>query len=208
MANKIFQAWTARGSVGAVPAVTLTSAAFREWLVQNHVKTPEIYLAIRRAGAPGEGATYGEALDHALCFGWIDGVRHSIDARAFSIRFTPRKPGSIWSKVNLKHYERLLAAGRIEAAGKAAFAARDPARSGLYSFESRPREFPAAMAKRFKAQKAAWAYFSTQAPSYQRVCIFWVTSAKQAETQERRLGQLIADCATGRRMKQFAPARE
>ena len=142
--------------------------------------------------------TYAEAVDEALCFGWIDGVVNKVDDELYMHRWTPRKAGSIWSLVNVRHVERLTAAGRMAPAGIAAFEARSPAKTGVYSFEQQaPVEFSAAQLRTFKANKAAWAFWSRQSPGYQRLSTFFVTSAKRAETQQRRLALLIADSAKG-----------
>ena len=138
------------------------------------------------------GITYTQALDEALCFGWIDGVRRAADADTFSVRFTPRKPRSNWSRVNVAHVERLGRAGRMTKAGLAAFAARDERRTGVYSFEQRPAKLSAAYAREFRANAAAWAYFQQQPPWYRRTSSHWVMSAKRDETRAKRLATLIA----------------
>ncbi len=174
---------------------------FRAWLEANHSSAAEIWLRLRKVGVPGPGVTYAEALDQALCFGWIDGVRHGFDADSFIIRFTPRRPKSIWSKLNLRHYARLARAGSVAPPGRAVFELRDPKRSGLYSFESLPKELPPAYCRRFQAAREAWAFFVAQPPSYRRTATFWILSAKQEPTRDRRLAQLIADSAHSRRLK-------
>ncbi len=181
-----------------------TESDLRAWFEANHALARELWLRLRKTSAAGPGVTYAEALDLALCHGWIDGVRRAVDSRSYAIRFSPRQPRSIWSKVNLRHYERLERSGRVTAAGKRAFQERDPARSGLYSFESRPRQLPPGLRRIFRADAGAWAFFSAQAPSYRRTAIFWVVSAKQETTRQRRLAQLIADSAHGRRLKMLA----
>lgn len=144
--------------------------------------------------------TYAQALDEALCFGWIDGVRRKVDDNSFSIRFTPRKPGSIWSLINVGHAERLLAAGSMKPAGIKAFEARTAAKTGIYSFEQKKHEFEPAQEKLFRANKQAWKFWESQPPGYKRVSTHWVTSAKQEETRARRLAQLIADSSAGQRL--------
>src|SRR5262249_19625740 len=145
--------------------------------------------------------TYPEALDEALCFGWIDGVSRSLDERRYCQRFTPRKAKSVWSLVNIGKVEALIAAGRMAPAGMAAVEATDPARAGLSSFEQGktptlgPKEI-----KAFKAKPKAWTFFQAQPPGYRRTASHWVVSAKKEETKERRLKQLIADSAAGRRI--------
>jgi uncharacterized protein YdeI (YjbR/CyaY-like superfamily) len=175
-----------------------TAAQFRKWLAKNHASAPELVAGFYKRDSGRGGITYPEALDEALCYGWIDGVRRRVDGESFAIRFTPRRPRSIWSAVNLRHIERLKKDGRLAPPGLAAFAARDPKRSGLYSFENRPRGLAPEYEKRFKANPHAWAYWQSRPPSYQRTACFWVMSAKKEETRERRLGELIASSAQGR----------
>ena len=134
-----------------------TAADLRAWFEQRSAKEKELWIRLRKSGAAGPGVTYQEALDEALCFGWIDGVRHAFDEGSFATRFTPRKPDSKWSQVNLRHYERLERLGRIAPEGRAAFERRDPKASG-YSFESRPRELPPALRRAFQANADAWAF--------------------------------------------------
>jgi uncharacterized protein YdeI (YjbR/CyaY-like superfamily) len=164
-----------------------SQAAFRAWLEKNHQKVPELYVRCVKSGAD-RGLGYREALDEALCYGWIDGVRHALDATSFSQRFTPRRAGSQWSTVNIKRFRELQAAGRVRPAGLAAFEARVKRQ---YSFESRPKAFAPELERRFRANAAAWRFFEEQAPWYRRICSFYVMSAKQAETRERRLARLI-----------------
>jgi uncharacterized protein YdeI (YjbR/CyaY-like superfamily) len=145
--------------------------------------------------AADRGITYTQALDEALCFGWIDGVRRSVGADTFSVRFSPRKSRSTWSRVNVAHVERLIQAGRMTKPGLAAFAARDDRRTGVYSFEQRRVTLSPAYAREFRANAAAWAFFQQQPPWYRRTSIHWVMSAKREETRVRRLATLIAHSA-------------
>jgi uncharacterized protein YdeI (YjbR/CyaY-like superfamily) len=163
-------------------------AAFRAWLAKNHAKVPELFVRCAKTGV-GRGLTYRQALDEALCIGWIDGVRHALDATSFSVRFSPRKAKSAWSTVNLRRYRELDAAGRVRPQGRAAFETGVKSR---YSFESRPQALSPAFVRRFRANARAWSFFDAQAPWYRRTCSFWVMSAKQPETRERRLARLIA----------------
>ena len=174
-----------------------TQAQFRAWLAKNHKTSSELLLQIFRVHAADRGVTYAQALDEALCYGWIDGVRRSVDADSFSIRFTPRKPRSIWSGINVGHVERLKKTGRMTTAGMAAFEARDEKRTAVYAFENRPKELAPEMAKKFKANKGAWAFFEKQAPYYRRTVSYWVMTAKQDATRARRLDALIECCARG-----------
>lgn len=177
-----------------------TAAAFRTWLRRHHATARELVVRLAKAHVVPRGLTYAEALDEALCFGWIDGVRRRLDEDSFSIRFTPRKPGSIWSRVNVAHVERLLAAKRMMPAGRKAFEARTDARTGIYSFERAAMTFPPAAARRFRGDREAWGYFQQEAPWYRRTATFWVMSAKREETRLRRLEILIRTSSAGVRI--------
>lgn len=177
-----------------------TPADFRRWLEASHEAKTELLVGFYHKGSGKGGLTYPEALDEALCFGWIDGIRKNAGADSYTIRFTPRKTGSIWSLVNVRHVERLTAAGKMQAAGLKAFAARQAHKTGVYAFEQRPRELPAAYEKEFRANKKAWAFFTAQSPWYQRNAIYKVVSPKQKSTRLRWLGLLIADSAKGKRL--------
>ena len=183
------------------PTFFATAAAFRSWLEHNHATTAELYVGFHKVESGLGGLTKAEAIDEALCFGWIDGIIHRIDAQSYCHRFTPRRPGSNWSNVNLAHVRRLQLAGKMHPAGLAAHAARKVEKTGIYSFENRKTaRLPPAMLRQFKSAKKAWAFFSTQAPSYQRITAHWIITAKQAATQESRLGKLIQASAAGRRL--------
>jgi len=186
--------------VSATPVHFASAADFRAWLELNHATATELLVAFHTKDSGRGGLTYPESLDEALCFGWIDGVRRKLDAERFSIRYTPRTAVSTWSLVNIRHVERLTQAGRMAPAGLAAFAARDPAKTGIYSFEQRPQDFPPALKKTFRANQTAWTFWEAQPPGYRRTALWWVVSAKQEATQQRRLAQLIADSAAGRRL--------
>jgi len=178
-------------------------AAFRAWLRRHHRSESALVVRIAKKHAAESGMTYAEALDEALCFGWIDGVRRRLDADSFSIRFSPRKPRSIWSLVNVAHARRLIASKRMTKAGLAAFEARTPDRTGIYSFERPRAELPAALARAFRQHRAAWRNFQAMAPSYRRTATYWVVSARQEATRVRRLGILIACSADGLRIPQM-----
>jgi len=176
-------------------------ADFRRWLEENHLAAAELLVGFYHKSSGKGGLTYTEALDEALCFGWIDGVRRNTGADSYSIRFTPRKPGSIWSLVNVRHVERLTATGKMHAAGLKAFAARLAHRTGVYAFEQKePPKLPAAYERKFRARKKAWAFFTAQAPWYQRTAIHKVVSPKQEATRLRWLDRLISDSAAGQRL--------
>jgi uncharacterized protein YdeI (YjbR/CyaY-like superfamily) len=191
--------------VAVSPTFFKTQTELRKWFMRHHADTPELVIGFYKKGAPQQGITYQQALDEALCFGWIDGVRKSIDATAWMIRFTPRKPKSIWSAVNLKRAAELERAGLMQPAGLAAFHGHDKTRTRQYSFENEPQSLHAAEEKKFRAQKQAWAWFATQAPSYQRAAIWWVVSAKQDSTRAKRLETLIADSQAGVRVNALRP---
>jgi len=177
-----------------------TPAAFRAWLRKNHKTTSALVLRISKNHAAGTGVTYTQALDEALCYGWIDGVRRSLDADSFSVRFSPRKPHSIWSRVNVRHVERLIQAKCMTKAGLAVFEAREEGRTGVYSSEQRPTELTPALRRHFQENKAAWAWFQQEAPWYRRTSSYWVLSAKREETRVKRLETLIACSASGTRI--------
>jgi uncharacterized protein YdeI (YjbR/CyaY-like superfamily) len=174
-----------------------TQAAFRDWLEKHHAKAKELIIRLYKTEAREHGMTYRQALDEALCFGWIDGVRRRHDERSFVQRFSPRRPRSFWSQVNLKRYRELVAEGRVAAPGRAAFEARDQKTKGKYSFESKPRALAPVYARKLRAQPKAWEYFQSRPPWYRRLCAFWVMSAKKPETRARRLDHLIATSARG-----------
>jgi uncharacterized protein YdeI (YjbR/CyaY-like superfamily) len=179
-------------------------AEFRKWLEANHDRVPELWLAMYNQRTDKKSITYREALDEALCFGWIDGVRESIDETTYRQRFTPRKPKSYWSAVNIRRVGELAKLGCMAPAGMKAFERRT-SDSGKYSFESRAKKLPPAYEKQFKANPAAWKFFRAQAPWYQRTSSFWVVSAKQEVTRQRRLATLIGDSEKGRRLGMLTP---
>ena len=173
---------------------------FRAWLEAHHATATELYLGYYKKQSGRTGISYPESVDEALCFGWIDGVRRTLDAERYTTRFTPRKPASIWSAVNIARVGELTAQGRMRPAGLAAFARRTEARSRVYSFEQDQHALGGAYERQFRANAPAWAYFQAQAPSYQRTAIWWVVSAKQEATQLKRLAKLIDDSEHGRRL--------
>lgn len=178
-----------------------TAADFRRWLDQNHATATEHHVGFFNKKSGRGGLTYQEAVHEALCFGWIDGIVHKLDADSYTHRFTPRKSGSIWSNVNVAHVARLTAAGRMHPAGLAAFAARTARKTGIYAFEQKqPPSLPPVFRKKFRSHKKAWAFFTTQAPSYQHRLIHKIVTAKQAATRERWLARLIAASAAGERL--------
>ena len=184
----------------SAPVHFASPSAFRAWLRRNHKTATHLVVRIANSHAADRGITYAEALDEALCFGWIDGVRRSLDEDSFTIRFSPRRPRSIWSRINIRHVERLIDASRMTKAGLAAYKLRDEARTGMYSFENRPKRLSRSYELKFRKNKKAWHYFQHEAPWYRRTTSFLVMSAKREETQERRLALLIECCARSERL--------
>ncbi len=183
------------------PTCFETAAAFRRWLRAHHRTAAELWVGFLKASAGGRSITYAEARDEALCVGWIDGLRRRLDDARYVIRFTPRRPGSIWSQVNLARMRALEAEGRVTAAGRAVFERRDPAMSVRYSFERAHVALDPAYEHQLKANRAAWAFFEAQPPSYRKPVTWWVMSAKQEATRQRRLAILIADSTKGLRIE-------
>lgn len=182
------------------PIYFSTQVELRRWLTRNHDKARELLVEFHKKGSGKPSITWPESVDVALCFGWIDGVRKSLGPESYTIRFTPRRAKSIWSAVNVKRIQDLIALGLVHPAGLKAFQERDPKRAGLYSFEKETVEFDPALEEKFTANEAAWAFFQAQPPWYRRVACHWVMSAKRDETRVRRLETLIADSAEGRRI--------
>src|SRR6478672_9042350 len=179
------------------PVFFESSAKFRTWLKKNHRKEKELLVGFRKISTGTAGMTWSQSVDEALCFGWIDGVRTSIDENSYQIRFTPRKPGSIWSAVNINKAEALQKQGLMQPAGWEIFQKRTEAKSKIYAHEKKEALFTPAQLKVLKANKAAWTYFQALAPSYQKLSAHWVNSAKQEATQQKRMAQIIDDCAQG-----------
>ena len=179
------------------PSFFNSQSEFRRWLEKNHAKETELLVGFYKKGSGKASLTYPEALDEALCYGWIDGVRRSFGDDSYTIRFTPRKAKSIWSNVNVRHVERLKKEGRMAPAGLKAYELKDPKKTGIYAFENRPRELSPAYEKKFRANKKAWEFFEKQPPGYKRLMTYRVMEAKQEETRQRRLAQLIEASAKG-----------
>ena len=182
------------------PTFFVTPAEMRAWLVRCHATERELLAGFRKVGSGQPGVTWPEAVDEALGFGWIDGVRRRVDDASYTIRFTPRRQGSIWSAVNIARVAVLQAAGRMEAAGLAAFAARQENRSGIYAYENLPAELPGPFLEALRADPAARAFFEAQPPSYRRTAVWQIVSAKREATRQKRLAKLIACCAAGKRL--------
>jgi uncharacterized protein YdeI (YjbR/CyaY-like superfamily) len=175
-----------------------TPEQFRAWLEQHHETATEVAVGFYKKGSGKPSITWPEAVDQALCFGWIDGVRHSLDDESYTNRFTPRRPNSNWSAVNVAKVEKLKAAGLMKPAGLRAFEARTAERTGVYSFEREAAVLPPDFEQAFRADAAAWEWFEARPPGYRRTAIHWVVSAKREETRLRRLRQLIDCSAEGR----------
>jgi len=177
-----------------------TPSAFRKWLAANHTKAKELVVGFYKKGSGKPSITWPESVDEALCFGWIDGVRNSIDEESYRIRFTPRKPSSVWSAVNIRNVERLIKEKRMQPAGLKAFEARKENRSGIYAYEQRSPELVEPYAGIFKRNKAAWKFFQAQPPYYRKTMNWWIVSARQEGTRSKRLDKLIEESAKGKRL--------
>lgn len=183
-------------------AIFSTAAEFRAWLEEHHADTDELWVGYYRKGVPKVSMAYREAVEEALCFGWIDGITRRIDDEVTANRFTPRRKTSSWSAVNIARVAELTAAGRMHPAGLRAFEQRDQRKDAIYSYErEKHRELPAEATARLRADNGAWEFWQAQTPGYRRVATHWVLSAKREETRERRLTTLIEDCAAGRLIK-------
>jgi len=189
------------------PTFFTTAKAFLTWLKARHATDRELLVGFHKVGSGRPSITYPEALDAALCYGWIDGIRKRFDATSYTIRFTPRKRDSIWSAVNLRHVARLEAAGLMQPAGLKVYRERDPKKSKLYSFENRPQQLDPVSAKAFRANARAWTWFAAQPPGYRRTAAWWVMSAKQEVTRARRLAMLIESSALGKKPPPFILTR-
>jgi uncharacterized protein YdeI (YjbR/CyaY-like superfamily) len=176
---------------------------WRRWLARHHATARELLVGFYKAGTGHPTMTWPQSVDEALCHGWIDGVRRRVDEERYTIRFTPRTATSTWSAVNIRRMAELEAEGRVQPAGRAAFARRQERRSGVYSYEQRPEAFPEPYASALRRKAKAWAFFERQPPSYRRAVIWWVISARQEATREKRLAELIADSTRGTRLARF-----
>ena len=194
-----------RGSDPGNPRYFRTSAEFRRWLETNHDRRTELWVGFHKRETDEPSITWKEAVDQALCFGWIDSVRKRVDESSYTNRFTPRKLTSAWSAVNMRRFGELRALGLVHPAGVRAFERRSEAKTGIYSYENRHRAaFDRGQTRRFKANRAAWAWFTGQPTWYRTAATWWVVSAKLEETRERRFSTLIEDSAAGRAVKPLA----
>lgn len=183
------------------PRFFTSRAAFRAWLEKHHASVGELWVGFYKKASGKGGITYKEAVDGALCFGWIDGVKKKVGDSSYTHRFTPRKRDSYWSAVNTKRMTELIALGVAAAPGLEAFERRDRKKTKQYSFERKGAAFNAPIARAFKANAGAWAFFRARPPGYRKLLTFWVMSAKQEETRLRRLATLVKTSAEGKRMR-------
>lgn len=177
-----------------------TQQDFRRWLEKNYKSQTEVIVGYYKVGSGKPSMTWSESVDQALCFGWIDGIRRSIDADSYCIRFTPRRPYSIWSVINICKVEELTKLGLMKSEGLKAFELRKDHKSKIYSYENPSINLELNFEKQFKRNKAAWKYFTAQAPSYQKLIVDWIMSAKQEKTQLSRLEKAITASADNRRL--------
>lgn len=178
-----------------------TQAAFREWLEQHHNTHKELIVGFYKVGSGKPSMTWPESVDQALCFGWIDGLRKSIDQERYCIRFTPRKPNSIWSAVNIKKIDELTKAGLMKPEGLKAFSHKKEERSTIYSHENAPVALAPAYQALFEEHRIAWEFFEKQAPSYRKMVVHWIMSAKQEKTRLSRLANTIAASSQLKRLE-------
>jgi uncharacterized protein YdeI (YjbR/CyaY-like superfamily) len=191
------------------PRYFASPKALRAWLARNHARATELWVGFYKKSSGRKSVTWPEVVDEALCFGWIDGVRHGIDAQRYVIRLTPRRKGSNWSAINIGRVEQLTAEGRMTAAGLAAFQRRLDDRSTIYSYEERKAaKLPPAMLEQLRANARAFSDFEARPPWYRRAAAHWITTAKKDETKARRLATLIACSARGAPIPPLAPRRK
>lgn len=185
------------------PAFFPSRFLFRKWMEKNHNNEKELLVGFYKTNSGKKSITWGESIDEALCFGWIDGIRKSIDAESYCIRFTPRKSTSIWSAINIKKVEEFTQKGLMHPAGLVAFSKRKENKSRIYSYEKEAAILSNNFLKKFKANKKAWKYFQSMALSYQRSAIHWIMDAKQEITKIKRLDELIKDSESERKIKRL-----
>jgi uncharacterized protein YdeI (YjbR/CyaY-like superfamily) len=177
----------------------------RKWLASNHATSAELFVSFYKKHTGKAGATYDEAVEEALCYGWIDGVKKRIDDEKFMHRFSPRKAKSTWSRINVQRAMALTDAGKMAAPGLKAFEAREEKRTGIYTYEQERPGLSTIDKKRFKKNAKAWSFFANQPAGYQRLAGFWVSRAKREETRLRRLARLMKDSEDGRRLDSVSP---
>ncbi len=182
------------------PIFFANPSEFREWLARNHETTDELWVGYYKKATGKPSMTWSESVDQAICFGWIDGLRKSVDEESYKIRFTPRKPKSHWSAVNIQKVEKLTAQGLMTPAGLKAFRKRDEKRSKQASYEQKNMKLAPEYEAKIKVNPSAWDFFDALAPSYKKATIHWVMSAKKEETRRRRLDILIQSSADGQKV--------
>lgn len=181
--------------------------AWREWLARHHATAAELWVGFHKKDSGRPSLTWPESVDHALCFGWIDGVRKRLDESSYVIRFTPRRKRSTWSSVNIARVQELTRLGLMQPSGTAAYESRTEAKSGIYAYEQRQAAtLPEEMERRFRRNRKAWTFFQAQPAGYRRTATWWVVSAKREDTRARRLATLITDSAAGRAIQRLARA--
>jgi uncharacterized protein YdeI (YjbR/CyaY-like superfamily) len=185
------------------PTFFASPSAFREWLERHHADADVLWVGYYKKSAGKPSITWPESVDQALCFGWIDGVRKSFDDESYMIRFSPRKPGSIWSSVNIKRAKALIEQGQMRPAGLKAFEARKENKSGVYSYEQRSVDLPEPYERLLKKNKAAWRYFEKESAYYRKAVFWWIVCAKKEDTRMKRLDQLVACSEKGERIPGF-----
>jgi uncharacterized protein YdeI (YjbR/CyaY-like superfamily) len=187
------------------PVFFAKQSDLRKWFEKNHDKKEELWIGYYKTKSGKQSISWPQSVDEALSFGWIDGIRKSIDESSYVIRFTRRKPDSIWSAINIKKVEELTRLGLMHPAGIEAFDKRDEKKSRVYSFEQKTIELEDIYEKQFKRNKKAWKFFQSQPPSYQKPAMWWVMSAKQESTKQKRLGILIKDSQEGQKISPLRP---
>ena len=183
------------------PIFFASPAKFRSWLKKNHARCSEQWVGFHRKNSGVPSITWPESVDEALCFGWIDGLRKTVNAQSYKIRFTPRRSTSTWSAVNIRRMKGLIDLGRMEAAGLKAFQRRTADRSAIYAYENRKSaRFDRIAEQQFRSNQPAWDWFMKQPPGYRRMMTWWVVSAKRPETRAKRLAKLITESKAQRRL--------
>jgi uncharacterized protein YdeI (YjbR/CyaY-like superfamily) len=193
---------------GSEPRAFRGPSALRAWFHRNHLEAHELWIRFYKLDSGKPSVTYPEALDEALCFGWIDGIRKRADGESYIQRFTPRKKSSYWSTINIRKAEALITSGRMRRAGLDAFQMRDASAERRYSFENRPRDLPVDALAALRRDKKAWAFWQGQASSYRQAVAWWIVSAKRADTRTRRIARLVEHSRKGDRIPEFvSPTR-
>lgn len=186
------------------PSFFATRDVFRRWLEHHHATADELLVGFYKKGSGMPSISWPESVDEALCYGWIDSIRKSIDENTYTIRFTPRKPGSTWSGINIKRAQELIQQGKMCPAGFKAYEARKENKSGIYSYEQRAVDLEDPYKEILKKNAAAWRFYEGQPPSYRKAIGWWIISAKREETRIKRMHKLIAFSAMGQRLPEFS----